>query len=43
MLFLSITTDIISYYKAFQTRDHLVTVLFGVFIHCSSLQEVCGR
>lgn len=30
------------YYKRFQTWDHLVSMLFGVFAHCTSLREVCG-
>jgi hypothetical protein len=30
------------YYKRFQTYDHLVCMLFGVFAHCTSLREVCG-
>jgi len=30
------------YYKRFQTWDHLVCMLFGVFAHCTSLREVCG-
>lgn len=30
------------YYKRFQSWDHLVCMLFGVFSHCTSLREVCG-
>jgi hypothetical protein len=30
------------YYKRFQTWDHLVSMLFGVLAHCTSLREVCG-
>lgn len=30
------------YYKRFQTWDHLVSMLFGVFAHCTSLREICG-
>lgn len=30
------------YYKRFHSWDHLVSMLFGVFSHCTSLREVCG-
>src|SRR6186713_2961463 len=30
------------YYKRFQTKDHLVSMLFGVLAHCTSLREICG-
>lgn len=30
------------YYKRFQTWDHLVSMLFGVLAHCTSLREICG-
>ena len=30
------------YYKRFTTKDHLITMLFGVLAHCTSLREVCG-
>ena len=30
------------YYKRFKTWDHLVSMLFGAFSHCSSLREICG-
>lgn len=29
------------YYKAFKTRAHLVTMLFGIFSRCDSLTEIC--
>ena len=29
-------------YKRFKTWDHLVSMLFGTFSHCSSLREICG-
>lgn len=28
------------YYKCFKTRDHLVTMLYAIFNHCTSLREV---
>lgn len=28
------------YYKTFKTRDHLMTMLFAIFNHCTSLREV---
>ncbi len=28
------------YYKTFKTYDHLVTMLYGVFNHCTTLREV---
>ena len=28
------------YYKRFKTYDHLVTMLYCIFNHCSSLREV---
>jgi hypothetical protein len=30
------------YYKRFQTWDHLISMLFGVLAHCTSLREICG-
>jgi hypothetical protein len=30
------------YYKRFFVHDHLVTMLFGVMAHCTSLREICG-
>lgn len=30
------------YYKRFHSWDHLVSMLFGVYSHCTSLREVCG-
>jgi hypothetical protein len=30
------------YYKRFKTRDHVVSMLFGVLAHCTSLREICG-
>lgn len=30
------------YYKRFQTWDHLISMLFGVMAHCTSLREICG-
>ncbi len=29
------------YYKAFKTRTHLVTMLFGIFSRCDSMTEIC--
>jgi len=29
------------YYKAFKTRTHLITMLFGIFSRCDSLTEIC--
>jgi adenylate cyclase class IV len=29
------------YYKAFKTRTHLVTLLFGIFSRCDSMTEIC--
>ena len=30
------------YCKRFTTKDHLITMLFGVLAHCTSLREICG-
>lgn len=30
------------HYKRFFVHDHLVTMLFGVTAHCTSLREICG-
>ena len=30
------------HYKRFFVHDHLVTMLFGVMAHCTSLREICG-
>ena len=30
------------HYKRFFVNDHLVTMLFGVTAHCTSLREICG-
>lgn len=35
-------TDSNRYYKKFHTSDHLITMLFGVVAHCTSLREICG-
>lgn len=29
------------YYKAFKTRTHLITLLFGIFSRCDSMGEIC--
>jgi hypothetical protein len=29
------------YYKAFKTRTHLVTILFGILSRCDSMTEIC--
>ena len=29
------------YYKAFKTRTHLITMLFGIFSRCDSMTEIC--
>jgi hypothetical protein len=29
------------YYKAFKTRTHLTTMLFGIFSRCDSMTEIC--
>lgn len=29
------------YYKAFKTRRHMVTMLFGILSRCDSLTEIC--
>ena len=29
------------YYKAFKTRTHLITLLFGIFSRCDSMTEIC--
>jgi len=29
------------YYKAFKTRMHLVTMLFGILSRCDSMTEIC--
>lgn len=29
------------YYKAFKTRTHIVTMLFGIFSRCDSMNEIC--
>jgi len=29
------------YYKTFDTRTHLITLLFGVFSRCDSMNEIC--
>lgn len=35
-------TDADRHYKRFFLYDHLVTMLFGVTAHCTSLREICG-
>lgn len=35
-------TDADRHYKRFFLHDHLVTMLFGVTAHCTSLREICG-
>ena len=29
------------YYKAFKTKTHLITMLFGIFSRCDSMTEIC--
>ena len=29
------------YYKAFKTRTHLITMLFGILSRCDSMTEIC--
>ena len=29
------------YYKAFKTRTHIITMLFGIFSRCDSMTEIC--
>ena len=29
------------YYKAFKTRTHLFTILFGILSRCDSMNEIC--
>ncbi|MFA5417147.1 MAG: DUF4372 domain-containing protein, partial [Bacteroidales bacterium] len=29
------------YYKAFKTKTHLTTLLFGIFSRCDSMTEIC--
>ena len=29
------------YYKAFKSRTHLITMLFGIFSRCDSMTEIC--
>ncbi|TLX78198.1 DUF4372 domain-containing protein [Labilibacter sediminis] len=29
------------YYKAFKTRTHIITMLFGIFSRCDSMTETC--
>lgn len=29
------------YYKAFKTRTHVITMLFGIFSRCDSMTEIC--
>lgn len=35
-------TEADRHYKRFFVRDHLITMLFGVTAHCTSLREICG-
>jgi hypothetical protein len=35
-------TEADRHYKRFFLHDHLITMLFGVAAHCSSLREICG-
>ena len=29
------------YYKAFKSRTHLITMLFGILSRCDSMTEIC--
>ena len=35
-------TEADRHYKRFFVHDHLITMLFGVTAHCTSLREICG-
>jgi len=29
------------YYKSFRSKDHLITLLFGILSRCDSMTEIC--
>ncbi len=35
------THDSDRYYKAFRTKTHLITMLFGILSRCDSMTEIC--